>query len=82
MVAVWRCGHLKSTCTHEFGSAQRSVDAIDAHWIRIEFPLGNSVTEPVWIQIQCGRTFSKHNAVSVFIIIIVTDTFQILTHCL
>ena len=47
MVAVWRCGHLKSTCTREFGSAQRSVDAIDAHWIRIEFPLGNSVTEPV-----------------------------------
>ena len=35
MVAVWRCGHLKSTCTREFGSAQRGVDAIDAHWIRI-----------------------------------------------
>ena len=47
MVAAWRCGHLKSTCTCEFGSAQHSVDAIDAHWIRIEFELGNSVTEPV-----------------------------------
>ena len=50
MVAVWRCGHLKSICTREFGSAQCSVDAnhaIDAHWIRIEFTLGNSVTEPV-----------------------------------
>ena len=44
MVAVWRCGHLKSTHTREFGSAQRSVDAIDAHWIRIEFALNNSVT--------------------------------------
>ena len=58
MVAVWRCGHLKSTCTREFGSAQRGVDAIDAHWIRIEFALGNSVTEPVWIQIQCGQALS------------------------
>ena len=47
MVAVWRCGHMKSTCTREFGSTQRSVDAIDAHWIRIEFALGNSVTGPV-----------------------------------
>ena len=47
MVAVWRCGRLKSTCTCEFGSAQRSVDTIDAHWIRIEFAFGNSVTEPV-----------------------------------
>ena len=47
MVAVWRCGHLKSTCTREFGSAQCSVDAIDAHWICIEFALGKSVTEPV-----------------------------------
>ena len=45
MVAVWRCGHLKSMCTREFGSAQRSVDVIDAHWICIEFTLGNSVTE-------------------------------------
>ena len=36
MVAVWRCGHLKLTCTREFGSAQRSVDTIDVHWIRIE----------------------------------------------
>ena len=35
MVTVWRCGHLKSTRTREFGSAQHSVDAIDAHWIRI-----------------------------------------------
>ena len=32
MVAVWRCGHLKSTCTREFGSAQHSVDAIDSLW--------------------------------------------------
>ena len=47
MVAVWRCGHLKSTCTREFVSAQHSVDAIDVHWIRIEFALGNSVTELV-----------------------------------
>ena len=50
MVAVWRCGHLKSPCTCEFSSAQCSVDAIDsydAHWIRIEFALGSSVTEPV-----------------------------------
>ena len=47
MVAVWRCGHLKSTCMREFGSAQRSVEAIDVYWIRIEFALGNSVTEPV-----------------------------------
>ena len=47
MVAVWRCGHLKSTCVREFGPAQRSVDAINAHWIRIESALGNSVTEPV-----------------------------------
>ena len=47
MVAVWRCGHLKSTCTRECGSAQRSVDAIDAHWICIEFALGNSVIELV-----------------------------------
>ena len=47
MVAVWRCGHLKSTCMCEFGSAQCSVDVIDAHWIHIEFALGNSVTEPV-----------------------------------
>ena len=46
MVAVWRCDHLKSTCTCEFSSTQCSVDAIDAHWIRIEFALGNSVTEP------------------------------------
>ena len=46
MVAVWRCGHLKSPCTREFSSAQCSVDAIDsydAHWIRIEFALGSSV---------------------------------------
>ena len=47
MVAVWRCGHLKSTCMREFSSAQRSVDVIDAHWIRIEFALGDSVTELV-----------------------------------
>ena len=47
MVAVWRCGHLKSTCTREFGFAQHSVDAIDAHWIRIEFALGNLVIELV-----------------------------------
>ena len=47
MLAVWRCGHLKSTCTHEFSSAQCSVDAIDAYWIRIEFALGDSVTELV-----------------------------------
>ena len=47
MVAVWRCGHLKPTCTCEFGSAQHSVDAINAYWIRIEFALSNSVTEPV-----------------------------------
>ena len=53
MVAVWRCGHLKSMCTREFGFAQSSVDAIDTHWIHIEFALGNSVTEPVWIRIQC-----------------------------
>ena len=47
MVAVWRCGHLKSTCMREFGFAQHSVDTIDVHWICIEFALGNSVTEPV-----------------------------------
>ena len=50
MVAGWRCGHLKSTCTREFGSAQYSANAnhtIDAHWIHIEFALGNSVTELV-----------------------------------
>ena len=47
MVAVWRCAHLKSMCTREFGSAQCSVYMIDAHWICIEFALGNSVTEPV-----------------------------------
>ena len=47
MVAVWRCGHLKSTCMREFGSVQRSVDAIYAHWIHIEFALGNSGTELV-----------------------------------
>ena len=27
--------------------------------MRIEFTLGNSVTEPVWIRIQCGRAFKK-----------------------
>ena len=32
MVAVWRCGHLKSTFMREFGSTQCSVDTIDAHW--------------------------------------------------
>ena len=39
MVAVWRCGHLKSTCTCEFvphnavwGCDQRTLDS---HWIRI-----------------------------------------------
>ena len=47
MVAVWRCGNLKSMCMREFGSTQCSVDAIDVHWIRIEFALGNSVTELV-----------------------------------
>ena len=47
MVAVWRCGHLKSVYTREFGSAHCSVDVIDAHWICFEFALGNSVTEPV-----------------------------------
>ena len=47
MIAVWRCGHLKSSSMCEFGSAQCSVDAIDVHWIRIEFALGNLVTEPV-----------------------------------
>ena len=47
MVAVWRCGHLKSTCMCEFGSTQCSVDVIDVHWIHIEFALGNSVTETV-----------------------------------
>ena len=41
MVAVWRCGDLKSTCTHEFGSAQCSVDTINTHWIRIEFALNS-----------------------------------------
>ena len=40
MVAVWRCDHLKSTCTREFGSAQCSVDAIDVHWIRIKIRIG------------------------------------------
>ena len=43
MVAVWRSGHLKSTCMHELVT-QCSVDAIDA---QIGFALGNSVTEPV-----------------------------------
>ena len=47
MVVALRCGHLKSMCTCEFGSAQCSVDAIDEHWIRIESALGNSITEPV-----------------------------------
>ena len=52
------CVEVWITCTREFGSAQCSVDAnhaIDAHWIRIEFALGNSVTEPVWIRIQCEQ---------------------------
>ena len=40
-------------------STQCSVEAIDVHWIRIEFALGNSVTEPVWIQIQCGQAFRQ-----------------------
>ena len=59
-VKIWRgrhgsCVEVWSMCTREFGSAQCSVDAnhaIDAHWFRIEFALDNSVTEPVWIQIQ------------------------------
>ena len=42
----------------EFSSVQCSADAIDAHWICIEFALGNSVTEPVWIRIQCGCALS------------------------
>ena len=47
MVVVWRCGHLKSMRMREFVPTQCSVDTINAHWIRIEFTLGNSVTEPV-----------------------------------
>ena len=39
MVAVWRCGHLKSTCTCEFvpHNAVWGCDqcALDSHWIRI-----------------------------------------------
>ena len=65
-VKIWRgchgsCVEVWSTCTREFGSAQCSVDAnhaIDAYWIRIEFALGNSVTEPVWIRIQCEQAFT------------------------
>ena len=55
---VLRCSQLKSTCTREFGSTQCSVDAIDVHWIRIEFTLGNLVTEPVWIRIQCEQALN------------------------
>ena len=55
MVVAWRCGHLKSMCTREFSSAQCSVYAINAHWICIEFTLGNSVT---WIRIQCGQALT------------------------
>ena len=68
-VKIWRGRHgscvVWSTCTREFGSAQCSVDtnhAIDAHWIRIEFALGNSVTEPVWIWIQCEQAFRLFHA--------------------
>ena len=47
MVAVCRCGHLKSISTCEFGSTQCGVDAIDVHWICIEFALDNLVNDPV-----------------------------------
>ena len=48
MVALWRCGHLKSMHTCELVSHNVvHVDAIDAHWICIEFAMGNSVTEQI-----------------------------------
>ena len=58
MVAGWRCGHLKSMCMCEFGSAHCIVDVIDAHCNCIEFALANSVTEPVCIRIQCEQALS------------------------
>ena len=71
MVAVWRCGHLKSTCTREFGSAQRSVDAIDAHWnshwasrLLNRFESGFSVDAPLDNQlVSCsGKNTAKISA--------------------
>ena len=43
MVVVWRCGHLKSTCTRE-------LVPHNTVWMQlmcIEFTLKNSVTDPV-----------------------------------
>ena len=53
MVAVWRCGHLKSMCSREFVPH----NAVWTWSMHIELALGNSVTEPVWIRIQCGQAF-------------------------
>ena len=53
MVAVWRCGHLKSMCMCE-------LVPDNAVWMRsmhIGFALGNSVTEQVLSWIQCRQAF-------------------------
>ena len=58
MVAVWRCGHLKSMCAHELVPHNAVWMQLMHIGKRIEFTLYYSVTELVWIQIQCRQTLT------------------------
>ena len=60
MVAVWRCSHLKLTCTFRTMQCGLVSQAGQTRLPPCDTALGNSVTEPV--RIRCGQAYDKRCA--------------------